>query len=468
MSATTQQTTGRMRLRLVSIAAIGFGLSAGFGCDRPPDELGDAIAKASVMIQSLSPSGAGASPAEMRERTYDQVISLLQSKAQDGDAESQASAALIIADAHAGKAQIAAARARQAEGRLVLAMSGVQNLLETFLEQEARAGALSKYNAASDVASIEEQIAGRNLYITELQERLVEVEAEVADLAEKSARRKRSVAQLQELEAGLRQRAMEADVRERAELITEANVYRRQADTIEAEASIIDAQIARLAPMIDETRHELALVQGQIETLMAARDRAEATEQRWRSQATAARGEAQQTARQLADRLAGARAVLDNDVLAMYASAVSELESSESRRSRARTNATRDAAKAAEADAAHTLATVLRDRAQVQDRFAALLARLGSAQPALPESRAYQTQSRGLLDAAASDRAAAGIAIERARSALDGVRVSGESQARLDRLKQRLAEIEAQLKGVEMSDPVEGDTEGEFPPSFDE
>jgi hypothetical protein len=236
-----------------------------------------------------------------------------------------------------------------------------------------------------------------------------------------------------------------------AQLVTEANVHRREADRLRLEGSAIDVEADRVAPEIGEVQKRVDELAKHIAEADRSVNDLKKRAELFSGEAQAARTAATVAANDL-DRYVGEIDKLyDGELKSAYESAVSTFT-----KARTSANAAKDAptfSKLASGEASIGIADAQWGWSQSLDIYASHLENLLRATPKLPQADSYAERAKKLRELQAAALTEASAAYDAAVSAMTTARVTGPAKERLEKLGE-LLEKAKKVTGEEKADVV--------------
>ena len=306
------------------------------GCDSKTD-LGSAIDEASATFATLNGGGRSMAPIDVREAKYAEVVSSLKGSLSNGSDGEVAAANVLLAQAYAGQGSIAAERALRVDENVVRLVNRGHLLLDERSEFLARADALKLYDRSetasgptrrqADLDALADQRAARVSEKADLTRELDANEAKIAEKRNAAANSMNLAQQERERENNLRVAAADEPARSRAELIRQADEFRKKGDAHERRAMEAEAEADRFVPTSTALQIRIDQAQAQIDQLDAAK---QTVEERASSLARRAR-EQEDIARDRANELNAVLAEIEQlrseQLVPLYDEAVSRMQS---------------------------------------------------------------------------------------------------------------------------------------------
>ncbi|MBY0263752.1 MAG: hypothetical protein K2Q20_15510, partial [Phycisphaerales bacterium] len=276
------------RLALALVLCSGLALSA---CDRhdPADE---AIQAASIKLQSIS--GGSAAPGvyqKLRKDTYQSVLNGVKSYTDSGSPAQQAAAQLLVARAQAGMGEISGQDAADLERSFLSTLGVARARLDQWLSQNSVSTALKVYNPAKDLADLDKQIAERGAEADALKAQQAKVRAQIADISARAKKAGDDAKAKRQQETGIRKQGEGQSQTQRLALLEQSAAVRREADALDQQNAVLQAEAAKFEPVAAEIDRQVARLATQQDLLRKAKADASGLAQRKGVASDAARQE---------------------------------------------------------------------------------------------------------------------------------------------------------------------------------
>lgn len=442
-----QTTTHRLhRSAIALLLSSGLALSA---CDRhdPADE---AIQAASIKLQAIS--GGSAAPGvnqALRKDTYQSVLTGVKSFTDSGTAAQQAAAQLLVARAQAGMGEIAAQDAADLERSFLSTLGVARARLDQWLSQNSVSTALKVYDPAKDLADLDRQIQARGSEAETLKAEQAKVRAQIADLAARAKQADDDARAKRQQEAGIRKQGDGQSQTQRLTLLEQSAAVGREADALDQQNAILQAQGAKLDPVAAEIDRQIARLATQQDLLRKAKADASGLAQRKGVASDAARQEALVAAKTIDDvlkELADQRQAISgptSDAVKNYAAAAASAKKAVG----GSTDKSKNSAQMSAASYSQGLGDVRAGQGRSLSAYIGVLELMASATPALPAKASIQST----LDAARAEHTAASEESKAAyRLALEGFK---SGAGRSDEEKKLAEQIQARLERLSDEKP---------------
>jgi hypothetical protein len=393
------------RAAVAALAGLALGLSA---CERETPTSA-AIRTASMQLQSLSPGGVNPPSATYRAQVYDSVSKSMKEFAETGTKSQSATAAILLSQAQAGRAEGPAAETTDLQRECQNQITEIRALLGQWLAQSALGSAQGAYDPAKELADIDAQVKQREDERLDQQRAKAAVDKQVADI-QTQAKGRTEAAKAKRQEAGsLRSQVPNQTAVQGEQTLRHAQEIGRQADALDVEAADLEAQAAKIDPQSGEIQLQIDRLGTQKELLAAARTAVLKREQDAKAAAADAHAGAAKVAKEISDRESKLAEKRSGELNKATDEAINGYEQASKSAKKAQSDS-RSTAQLAYAAAQQSLGDMQWSKAQSLTEYADLLDALATAKPALPEASAYKTRG----DEA---RAAAKTALEAATSA---------------------------------------------------
>ncbi len=439
------------------IAAVAVLLAAGtlVGCDEKPDTLAKTIRDARNTLVSISGAGGVSAASEYREQAYGRVISTLQAASRDADRPGSIAAVnLLMAQAQAGQADIEAAKARAALGRMQMGLNDARAKLELYLSHRSLATSMASLDPTAPVKEFDSQIEMMGQSLRAIQE---QTRRSGEDLAAANAEAEELRSQAQEVRARantLVAEAMSLDGQARAERVSQASAVSREADGIEKRLSLHMLKVDELTRMSNELARQAQSVERQRELLNEAKQRASEGQRTIADSVSLARKDADAAADELDKAVDALRELIRTEMVPAFEAAISKYNDASSSAARARQAERQSQTHAVSGGHDHAAATLQLSFAESIEQVVSLLERMTSVTPALPGRDTYQKLATELGEAAKAAALAAGDSFGKAASAYQSVQVPGAAKEVFVQLSEEMARLERQIKGQPEPEPM--------------
>ncbi len=240
------------------------------GCDQR-DEASSAIESAGQRLAAIVSDGPGV-PTATRQSAYDEVIRSLSSVASSGTESQAESASALLAEAHAGLGQLAAASANEMDlenERAIRRLRVSQDNWESF---SSLATALVAQDAASEFADLDRQIESRSQEIVDARRDQEEVEGQISSLDAQIRQAEQNARSARQRETMLRQDAINQSQTQRAATFERLREESRRGDSFDQRAAMLRADRDRLAPTLADISGLRERLESQAELLATARE----------------------------------------------------------------------------------------------------------------------------------------------------------------------------------------------------
>ncbi|MFN0133843.1 MAG: hypothetical protein ACKVW3_15110 [Phycisphaerales bacterium] len=420
-----------------SRTATALALSAGLllaGCNEDTTS-SDALDAASIKLSALAPRGQRAPSPAYQEQTFKSILATLQPVATKGNKSQVAAAAVLMAQAHAGLAEIPAARSASLERDCIHRASAIRAALSQWHTFSAMGAGAAKFDPAPQFADLDKSEREIDALIGSEMARKSKVEAEVTRL-QQAAAAKADQARRRQAEAGqLKQRVPNETATVGEQILIQAAAMSREADKLEVEAARFEAEAAKISPQIGEVQISLDRLARQKQLVAASRDDLRKRDQAAKAQAADSRAAAKKAADELQSEIDKLTTLRTKDLAASDDEAIAALETAATTAKRA-IQQDRVSAQLAVGSARQSLGDVQWTRGQGLRDHATLLESL--AQAGVPNSEALKTEAAKSREGAATAFAAAVEAYKEAHEAYQASGATGDGKERLERVSRIL------------------------------
>lgn len=423
----SRQTSARL-----SLALLAASLALTSGC-LEKDEVTPALRDASARLESLGAPGSAVPGDEFRMKEYREAIGTLQKVSSQGTDVQNAAAALMIARAQMGLAELPASELAQLNQKLYDQAAELRGELEVWSKLNSLADTAVSFNPDAELGEINAKIQEREAAIQAERDATALVEKRVAELEQLAN---------QALEAGGELRIQETDIRDRANAMdpVEAQPLHEQAAKVRREADAQEMKAEQFMAQADTIRPEITDHQLEIDRLTKQRDQLVASTQELAAKGVEGREEAKklrEQAKVVAERLSGVvsqmEALRTSEGSAKLEAVKTAYQTALSSVGKARTG-DRNGAALASAEIQQTLGNTLGTHAAAASFAAEVLNQAANARTPLPGVGAIQTASSNFASHAESTRKEAVDALIAARDSFSGAGLRAEDAERVERL----------------------------------
>lgn len=450
--------------RSVAIVLAAAGTLFVAGCEEKPDELARAVRDARNTLISASGGGGGGMPSVERERAYSKVISSLQGKIGAARSEgSTAAAKLLIAQAQAGQAEIAARAQRELQSELVLGVSEARAQFELYLSLRAGATAMGK----PTTTDIEEQITTR---LSELEKKISGAEDALrtakdyaADVRAAAERMSEQVTRLRSSADQLRASSLDLNAVERAKHVAQAVEQDRQADEVEKDQATRLLELQEAEHRVSEFETTVAGLQSQRESQTKSRTQLVEIGRSYQVGAGEARSEAEKTSELIQQSVERLSTLVKDQLTPAWESASGKYQAASSSIGQARALQPTSLAGAYE----HAVAGLHLSYAESLEVMVGLLERMSDDSTGLPGRESMRATIADLQERHKSAIEKAGESYSKAASSFQSARASGQTGEAMRALAEQLDRTGRRLRG-EPEPAADGSVPSEPAPAVDE
>ncbi|MBK7405450.1 MAG: hypothetical protein IPJ41_12660 [Phycisphaerales bacterium] len=458
--------------RVIALAGC-LGVATLAGCSRSPGE--QALSDASIKLASLDVGVGSQMPEGVASATYNEVIQTLSafSKGQDALA---ADASVLIASAQRGLGIRAASGAASLEKLAIDKFPGIRARLRAWQMYNAAAAAAGSYDPAPELARIDQDTRARQGEAEQARAKKAAIEKQIGELLAQVADRIGKASALRDQAGTLQLKIAGVSATEGLELAKQVRDLSRQADELELEARGLQGQADRLEIDLRAATVEIDKLASQIELLGQSRAAVQARDKAAKEDAARARGDAQQAAVEIGQRVDSGDGALtpfrEQQIEPKAAEAMKFLNSAVTSANNGK-SARKSNAQIAIGQAKQSLADAEWTSALGLDAYAQLLEELANARPALPAAAEYATRSKDARAAATEAKQAAYDAYQAAKSAYEASGATGATRELIDQVSTRLNAIsrrvgdgvvDAEAMGA-LEDPEPSADEGDRSPA---
>lgn len=434
----SRQTQARLASALIA-ASLAFAT----GC-LEEDEVTPALRDASARLEALGAPGTAVPGDEFRMSEYRAAIGILRPIASEGSDVQNAAAALMIARAEMGLAEVPAAELAQIDRDLYDLAAELRSELDVWSKLNSLADTAVSYNPESELSQINAKIQERDAAIEAEREAAAKVETRVAELEQLANQAASAGAELRIQETDLRNRALALDPVEAQPLHEQAATVRREADALEMKAEQYMAQADTVRPEISDHQLEMERLTKQRDQLVASTQELAAKGVEGREEAKKLRAQAGEVATRLANVVSRLESLRSGDASGRLEAAKSAYQTALSSAGRARSG-DRNGAALASAEIQQTLGNTLGTHSAALAFVAEVLSQAANSRTPLPNVNAVQSAASGFASLAETTRGEAVESLIAARESFAAAGVRGEDAERIERLT---ADLNAMIESL--------------------
>lgn len=437
------------------------------------DKVAPALREASSLLESLGAPGTAVPGDEFRIAEYRNAIEILQEVSTQGSEAQNAAAALMIARAQMGLAEVPATELAAVNQRLYDLVAEVRGELGVWSSLNSLAETAASFNPDEDLARINTKIQERDAAIEAERTAAEAVRATVADLEGRAEQASSAASELRQQETELRQRANALEPREALPLHEQAASVRREADAFDMQAEKLMAEADTIRPEIGDHDLEIGRLTQQRDLLVTSTQELAAKAVEGREEARRLREQAAEVATRIEDAVNRMESLRTGDATTKLEAAKSAYETALTSAGRARAGDRSGAALAA-GEIQQTLGNMLGTHSAALTIAADILTQIAEARTPLPGAASIQTTAQSYRAQAETARASAVETLVGARESFEGAGLRAEEAERIERIN---AELDAMIQSLggpaaEVEAPIEEETFEEEPmgeePAMDE
>lgn len=425
------------RCATISALILAAGALLAGGCGR--DESGsEAVRKASHNLHAVSGGGESRATNAHQQRLYSDASAAVQAASSAMTPAEAASGGLITARAHAGKSLVASNAAGEAEAEALRRIGRINLALTDYLALRAAAAAADQFDTQSAATNFDQLIAEKSRGIAERQTARGRIEERIRSLNAQAEAKFAEAKAFADRAGELRQQAVKLTAVEATPLIEQANLARRQEDTLRLEGMRLTAQAEQLAPELSEAQLFIEQLTTQRTTLESNKAQLLAMAESNRRAGAESRAKAGEIAAEIDSQLRELRALRGGEVKTQWDAMIGSLRSAASAAKRAQSDSPASA-KVMIGQAQHALGNALWQQTLGMKAYASLLSSLAQAQPPLPNQGQYQAELNEVVGAAKTLATEAASAYDEAKAAYETAPTrSADDKARLQRLAEQI------------------------------
>lgn len=443
--------TARRTLALAGTMALSLGVLA--GC-LEEDVVTPTLRDASSRLESLGAPGSAVPGDEFRMTEYRAVISALRPVASEGNEAQNAAAALMIARAEQGLAELPLIELSQVNQRLYDLAAELRGELNVWNTLNSLAETSASFSPEAELAELNTKIQERDAAIGAAQEASAKVQARVTELETQAEEAADAGVELRQQETELRSRATAMNPIEAQPLHEQAAKVRREADAFEMKAEQLLAQADTIRPEITDAQLEVDKLTQQRDLLVQSTKEVAAKGVEGREEAKQLREQAAGVAKRIEGVVGRMETLRAGELTEKLEAAKSAYGSALSSAGRAR-QGDRASASLASAEIQQQLGNALGTHARALAFAAEVLEGAASARATLPGAGVVQSTASGYRTLAEGTRAAAVESLIAAREAYSGAGLRAEESERIERVSAEISAMIVSLGGPAPEVPVE-------------
>jgi chromosome segregation ATPase len=428
------------------------------GCGRDDGE--QALSDATIKLAALDVGVGTRMPEGVSTQTYNEVVQSMQPLA-SGQGALAADAAVLLSNAQRGLGIHHAAEAAELEKNALNMMPGIRARLRAWQMHNAAAAAAAAYDPAPELARIDADVRARQEDAERVRAAKQEIEQRIAGLLNQVADRLSQASALRDQAGSLQLQIPAVSATEGLALAEQIRELSRQADKLEFEARDLKNQADNLALDVASAEVEITKLTTQGELFGQSRAAVQSRAKAAQEHAASARGDAQEAAVEIAERVDTGEGALtpyrQQQVAPATERAISQFQTAAASARPATSSARRSNAQLALGQAQQSLGDAHWTSALGLDTYAQLMEELAAAEPPLPSAAEYASRAQQARTQANESRQAAYDAYQAAKSAFGATGASGDAKALLDQVSARLNEISRAVgKGVVSEETLGG------------
>jgi hypothetical protein len=378
------------------------------------------------------------------ESRLKEVAASVSSVASNGSSAEKAAAALVTSTTLRGQGEVAAGNAKDIELDIRNRMQYVAARLADYASLSSSAAALRTFDPSKDISELNDAKSVRETELADLTAKLAQARAKVEQFSSQAQQRLAASETAATQYAQLMGTTTGMSATQAVDVVTKANVFRRQADSLRTEAGKLQAQADLAKPVADEltlleskAKNQIANFESTVVALNTRKSESQAQADSLTSAATLAANDADKVITEIV-------ALRSSELIPAYDAAMAALTKAVSQ-ANAGNDASVAGARIAKASAQMAVAETHWARASGAEVTAMSLERLAAAQPSLPGKSEYEKQALAAREEAKTARAAIEAALLDAQGTFESVKVT--DTATRERLTQLAAQV-AKLKDI--------------------
>jgi hypothetical protein len=424
--------TSTRRIALVLFAGLSLGIA---GCERDTSA-SLALKKAESEIRGLIPGREHVPHQQVRDTTYGNVLTTLRPVLQNGTETQKATAAAMIAQAHAGLAEAPAAEASQREIESHAAAIRLRAAHTHFLTQSAKAEAAAGYDSRPELEGIEAQVRTLDQEQRDLEQKKAQIDQQVQQLRTQAADLMAQARKKREEAATIKGRIPNETATRGEELMQQAYAITRDADALELQAATLDAQAAKVQPDSEQAQLDIERVHNQKALLDSAREQVQSRHQARREEAATARAAANKVADEIKELVRTIDSMRSGELSKAWEEAAQNYQQAATSARQSASRGSKGSAFMAVGSYQQSLGDLYWTRAQGQEDWATILEALATSEP--PVSADFQTLATNARASAKDYLDQATEAYIAANEAYQNAGGSGEAAQHIQRINEIL------------------------------
>lgn len=434
-------------------------------CDQR-SETAKVVQAQSTSVQVASGGGNARPLAADHQKVLGSAQKATEPVSKEGSSGEQSAASLLLATTQRSLADYPLQNAISLDMRARNLMTRIDGCAAEWSARSSTAAAAEGFAPASQIEQLNAFRAEKSSQMTALQNELTGIKTRVEGLRAQAKTKMDAAGEKQSTYTRMMGEAVKLSAAQAAEMVTEANVHRREADRLRLEGSSIDVEADRIAPEIgevqkrvDELAKHIAEADRSISDLRKRAEQFSAEAQAARSAATVAANDLDRYIGQIDALYDGVPQADESEVgsddkvnlKTAYENAISAFT-----KARTSANAAKDApafSKLASGEASIGIANAQWGWAQSLDNYASHLENLLLVTPKLPQAESYAERAKQLRELHTAALTEAAAAYDAAVSAMSTARVTGPAKERLERLGELLDKAK-KVTGEEKADVV--------------
>lgn len=421
---------------------VGLALAAGLAislaaCDRE-SPTASAVRSAGNKLAALSPAGGQPASIAARQKVYTGIKADLQSKLSGGTKSENAAAAVLLAQATNGLAQIPAAAAADLASQNLHDEVEIRATLTRWFTHSALADAAAKYDPAPELAAADADMKKVEDSLAAQQKHKADVDKRVADLRAQAQQISGQAHSIQQQSSEFRAKIPNETAVAGAGLMQQARDSGRKADGLEVQAATLEAQAAQVAPEAPEIQLEIDKLMLQKDMLTQAKAEVQQKVEESHKQATESRKDAKGAADKL-DELVKGLLAREEEVKKQTDEAVSQYEAAAASAAKGQTEM-KSTAQMSVGSSRQSAADAQWVLAQSYTTIAETLESCANASYATPSAADLKSKAAEARTAAKAALDAASQSYESAFQAYDGAGAKGAAETVMETLKRRISD----------------------------
>ena len=397
------------------------------GCDGGSDHLASEVELLQTRLEAMHTAGGAPAPEGHRTKVYNEMIAKVQELSKGATEAQQSTLALIGANAKAGLAEIESDHVRAKIADVTRAGSLVRSALDLYTTQHALADSMLGRSPSEDLSSLDDQTLLIETRMAQTRKTLAGAEQELAALVGEAAALEAQAKVERDQAARLRVESLAEGTGSRAAMIEEAKDHLIAAAEFERQMAETQIEIDRVTPIAEGAEDEIARLQRQLDRIAMSRTTIREMDQELTRLSESARKQANEAGTEVARRFEALVALVDEELVSAYESAMSKYNGAIGDAGRARDANDRSMQQLVSGSIAASMAALAQSHAEAMGHLAGIVREIETVKPSLAGRDRY-TQAREKYEAIANE--ASDVFTQSAQRASGSYRGAGSGASR--------------------------------------